>query len=142
MESVKRQGPLPVIHGDSAIGAIRGLMQQHPHLAHHIQLLGCKFLRHANGLRDGRNGASKTYDLSFVNDSGAFACLTAEPGKWNRATDGQLQVQLRHKRDRDLRPLKLKGRCSEADRGWHAAELAAEDDAAALLGAIVCCLDE
>lgn len=123
---------LPIIRGSAAIEAIEGLARDHPHVAHHIHELGTAFLRRANGLRDGRNGASRTYDLSFVNDSGAFACLTAEPGKYDKATEGRLQVQLRHQGDRDLETFKLKSTASEIARGWHATQLAAGDSAVPL----------
>lgn len=124
---------LPVIQGRAAEAAIDGLAQDHPHIAHQIRVLGAAFLRSALGLRDGRKGASGTYDLSFVNENGAFADLTAQPRKHNRATDGQLQVQLRHQGQHALQAFTLKTRSSEVERGWHATQLAADDDVAPLL---------
>ncbi len=123
------------IDGDDAVDAIRGLAREHPHLAHHIERLGFEFLRHAKYLRDGRAG--RTYDLGFVDDRRQFADLTATPGKHNRATDGRLQVQLRYRGDRDIRPFKLKeGLRSEADAGWHATQIAEDGDVTPLLNAI------
>ena len=127
---------LPIGRGDAATAAIEGLAEAHPHLGHHIRELGSLFLRRSNGLRDGRNGASRTYDLSFVNDNGAFAALTAEPGKHNNATEGRLQIDLRHQGDHKLRVFKLKRRGSEIERGWHATQLAAGEDMAPLLADI------
>lgn len=124
---------LTVICGTSAAAAIERMARSHPHLAHHIRELGAAFLRRATGLRDGRNGASKTYDLGFVDDSGAFADLTAEAGKFNRATDGRLEVQLRHKGETPLRAFEPKSLSSEVERGWHATQVEAGDSIAPLL---------
>ena len=74
--------------------------------------------------------------MSFVNDNGAFAALTAEPGKHNNATEGRLQVDLRHEGDHKLQVFKLKRRGSEIQRGWHATQLAADEDMAPLLADI------
>ncbi|MDE0692626.1 MAG: hypothetical protein OXI55_10345 [Gammaproteobacteria bacterium] len=126
--------PLPVIDGDNAVDAIHGLMREHPHLAHHIKRLGFELLRHAKGLRDGR--AKRTYDLGFVDDRRQFADLTAKSRKHNRATDGQLQVQLLYEGDRDIRPFEIKGWQSEKDRGWHATQLTEDGDVTPLLDAI------
>lgn len=127
---------LPIIRGDAATAAIEGLAEDHPHLGHHIRELGRVFSHLSHGLRDGRNGASRTYDLSFVNDRGAFACLTAEPGKYDNATEGRLQVQLRHQGDRELELFELKRTASEIERGWHATQLAPGEDMAPLLADI------
>ena len=127
---------LQIIRGDAATAAIEGLAEAHPHLSHHIRELASLFLRRSNGLRDGRNGVRRTYDLSFVNDDGAFACLTAEPRKHNKATEDRLQIQLRHQGDHKLQAFKLKRRGSEIERGWHATQLAADEDLAPLLADI------
>ena len=127
---------LPIIRDDPATAAIDGLAEAHPHLGPHIRELGNVFLHLSHGLRDGRNGASRTYDLSFINDKGAFACLTAEPGKYNNATGGRLQVQLRHQGERELELFKLKQTASEIKRGWHATQLAAGEYMAPLLADI------
>lgn len=119
---------LPIIQGDEAAAVIEGLALDHPHLAHHIRELGTAFLRKAVGLRDGRNGASKTYDLSFINSRHSFACLTATPGKYDNATQGRLQVQIRYPGDLELQVFKLKSTASEIARGWHVAQLAGSDD--------------
>lgn len=124
---------LPIIRGDTAATAIEGFARDHAHLGHHIRELGSLFLRRSNGLRDGRNRASRTYDLSFVNDNGAFAALTAEPGKHNNATEGRLHVDLRQQSDHKLQAFKLKRRGSEIERGWHTTQLAAGEDIAPLL---------
>ena len=119
---------LPTIHGDAATAAIEALALEHPHLAHHIRELGAAFLRRGVGSRDGRNGASKTYDLSFVNSRHSFACLTATPRKHDDATKGRLQVQVRYQGDVDLQVFELKSTPSEVARGWHATQLAGGDD--------------
>lgn len=113
---------LPTIHGDAATAAVNALALDHPHLAHHIRELGTAFLRRGMGLRDGRNGASNTYDLSFVNSHHSFACLTATPGKHNDATEGRLQVQVRYQGDVDLRVFEIKSMPSEVARGWHSTQ--------------------
>ena len=124
---------LPTVQGTAATAAIEGLAEAHPHLGRHIRQLGNVFLLLSRGLRDGRGGASGTYDLSFVNDHGAFACLTAESGKHDNATEGRLQVQLRHQGDRELDLFKLKRTGSEVKRGWRETQLAAGEDIAPLL---------
>ncbi len=123
---------LPIIHGDAAAAAIEGLALDHPHLAHHIRDLGTAFLRKAVGLRDGRNGVSKTYDLSFINRRHSFACLTATPGKYDNATEGRLQVQISYQGDLELQVFQLKSTASEIERGWHATQLAGGDHVAPL----------
>ncbi len=123
---------LPIIHGNAAAAAIEGLALEHPQLANHIRDLGTAFLRKAVGLRDGRNGASKTYDLSFINSRHSFACLTATPGKYDNATEGRLQVQVRYQGDLELQVFKLKSTASEIARGWHATQVAGGDHVAPL----------
>ena len=124
---------LEIIQGADAIAAIEGFACDHPRLAHHIQEFGEAFWPKSIGLRDGRHGASKTYDLSFVNDRSSFATLTATPGKHDAATECRLQVQVRYQGNADLRHFKLKPRSSEAAQGWHSAQLAGDDDCARLL---------
>lgn len=125
---------MEIVQRADAIAAIEGLARDHPHLANHIRKLGEGFFRRkAIGLRDGRNGTSKTYDLSFVNDRHSFATLTATAGKHDAATKRRLQVQVRYQGDADFRVLKLKSRTSEAVRGWHSAQLAGGDDIGPLL---------
>lgn len=124
---------LEIVQRADAIAAIEGLAREHPHLANHIRELAEAFRRKAIGLRDGRNGRSKTYDLSFVNERHSFATLTATAGKYDAATKRRLQVQVRCQGDADFRVLKLKSRNSEAARGWHSAQLAGGDDIGPLL---------
>lgn len=124
---------MPILYEDAASAAIEAFVLDHPHLARHIRKLAKEFLRRGIGLRDGRNGASKTNDLSFVNRQHCFASLTAEPGKYDRATENRLQVQVRYQSGGTLRVFELKSRPSEAARGWHEAQLAAGDDIAPLL---------
>ena len=119
---------LPIIRGDDATAAIDGLALDHPHLAHHIRELGAAFLRQGVGLRDGRNGTSKTYDLSFINSRHSFACLTAKPGKFDGATKGQLQIQVRYQGHVELKVFRLKSTPSEVKQGWHETRLAGTDD--------------
>ena len=127
---------LPTIQGDAANAAIEALALDHPRLAHHIRNLGAAFLRLGAGLRDGQDGASKTYDLSFVDGRRSFACLTATPGKHDTATKGRLQVQVRHRGDR-LRFFKRKSMPSEVAQGWYSTQLAGEDDIDALLDGLL-----
>ena len=124
---------LEIVQKADATAAIEGFACNHPHLANHIRELGEAFRRKAFGLRDGRNGRSKTYDLSFVNDSHSFATLTATPGKHDAATKCRLQVQVRYQGDADFGVLKLKSRTSEAEQGWHSAQLAGDDEISPLL---------
>ena len=123
---------LPTIRGDAATAAIEALARDYPRLARHIRELGAAFLRRAVGLRDGRNGASATYDLSFVNGRHSFACLTATPRKHDSATEGRLQVQVRYQGAADLHVFELKSMPGEAARGWHSTQLAEGDDTGAL----------
>jgi len=118
---------LPTINGDAATAAVEALVLDHPHLAHHIRELGAAFLRCGVGLRDGRNGASRTYDLSFVNSRHSFASLTVTPRKYDDATKGRLQVQVRYQGDLHLRVFERKSMPSEVERGWHSTQLAADE---------------
>ena len=124
---------MEIVQRADAIAAIEGLARDHPHLANHIRELAEAFRRKAIGLRDGHNGRSKTYDLSFVNDRRSFATLTATAGKHDAATKRRLQVQVRYQGNADFRVLKLKSRTSEAVRGWHSAQLAGDGDIGPLL---------
>lgn len=124
---------LPTIHGHAAAAAIEAFAIDHVHLAHHIRELGVAFLRRGTGLRDGRNGASNTYDLSFVNCRHSFGSLTATPKKYNAATEGRLQVSVRYQGEVDLQVLELKSMRSEIERGWHGTQLAGGDHIAPLL---------
>ena len=99
---------LPTIHGYAAKAAVEAFALDHPHLAHHIRELGVAFLPRGIGLRDGRNAASNTYDLSFVNRRHSFASLTATPKKHNAATEGRLQVSVRYQGEVDLQVFELK----------------------------------
>ena len=120
---------LPTIHGEAATAAIEAFALNHPHLAHHIRQLGAAFLRRGVGLRDGRNGASNTYDSSFVNRRHSFACLSATPRKHDDATKGQLQVQVRYQGNAELQVFQLKSTpSSEVARGWHSTQLAGGED--------------
>ncbi|MDE0002017.1 MAG: hypothetical protein OXQ29_04935 [Rhodospirillaceae bacterium] len=124
---------LPIIDGDDAIAAIEALALDHPHLSQHIRQLGNVLLRRAVGLRDGRDGASKTYDLSFINSQHSFACLTATPKKFDDATKGRLQVQVRYQGGVQLKVFELKSIPSAVHQGWHATQLAEDEDTAPLL---------
>ena len=124
---------LEIVQRADVIAAIEGFARDHPHLANHIREVGEVFRRKAIGLRDGRNGRRKTYDLSFVNDRHSFATLTATAGKHDVATKCRLQVQVRCQGSAKFRILELKSRTSEVVRGWHSAQLAGEDDIGSLL---------
>lgn len=128
-----RHMALPTIRGCAATAAIEAFALHHPHLAHHIRELGVALLRRGTGLRNGRNGASNTYDLSFVNCRHAFASLTATPKKYNAATEGRLQVSVRYQGEVDLQVFELKSMRSERLRGWHGTQLAGSDGIAPLL---------
>ena len=124
---------MEIVQRANAVAAIEGFTRDHPHLANHIRALAEAFRCKAIGLRDGCNGRSKTYDLSFVNDRHSFATLTATAGKHDAATERRLQVQVRYQGDADFRVLKLKSRTSEAVQGWHSAQLAGGDHLGPLL---------
>ncbi len=119
----------------NALKAVEGFARDYPHLAEKIKELGAVFLHMGVGLRDGRNGASKTYDLSFVDNRRSFATLTATPGKKDRATKGRLRVQVRYQGKTKLQEFQ---RISKTDKArWHATQLAGGDDIKLLLDGIL-----
>ena len=121
--------------GRDAQKAVKGLAHDYPKLANTIQGLGVAFLHMGVGLRDGRNGASKTYDLSFVDNGRSFATLTATPGKKDRATRGRLRVQVRYHGKTKLHGFQ---RISKTDSAhWHAMQLAEGDDFKLLLDGLL-----
>ena len=124
---------LPIINGDAATAAIEALALDHLRLSHHIRQLGSVFLSRGVGLRDGRNGASKTYDLSFINSRYSFACMTATARKFDDPTKGRLQVQVRYQGGLKLKVFKLKSMPSAVAQGWLATQLADADDITPLL---------
>ena len=131
---------LTTIQGDDAIEAFDAFARDHPRLANHIQELGNVLLGNAVGIRDGSNGASKTYDLSFVNHRHAFASLTATLGKHDSPRKGRLSVQVRYQGGADLQIFKLKSRSSEISSGWHSAQIAPDGDTAPLVNELATAL--
>ena len=117
------------IQGTVAQRVIDELAEEHPRHRHHIIAVGRWLLdRASRGLRDGRS-ATKTYDVSFVGEHGSFACITAQEGKWNQVQEGMLRLEARFDgRLEGLRVFQPKAR-REAEKGWHFAHLAPEDDA-------------
>ena len=77
---------LEIIQGADAIAAIEGLAGDHSRLAHHIRALGEAFRPKSIGLRNGCHGASKTYDLSFVNHRRSISCGNVQDRRRYRAT--------------------------------------------------------
>lgn len=123
---------LPTLQGPAAHRVIDELAASHARHGHHIRAIGRWLLdRASRGLRDGR--ARRTYDVTFVGDRGAFACITVAAGKWNRVEDGKLRLEARFDgMPRGLRMFRPKAR-REAERGWHYAHLAPADDVGDLL---------
>ena len=118
---------LPTIRGAPARRVIDELADANPIHGHHIRTVGIRLLELASvGMRDGRRGS--TYDLSFVGERGAFACITVNVGKWNRTSEGALRLEARFEgTPPDLRLFQPKAR-REAERGWHYAELEPEPE--------------
>lgn len=115
--------------GDAARAVIEEFAEDYPDLAPHLRQLADVFLR-KGVLKDNRSGP--TNDFAF-NDGRDFATLTATPCKWDKATEGRLQVQVYHEGGDGFGIFVPKSKSPNWEPGWYKAQLASDDDIAPLL---------